>query len=186
MAADAFSRWIDHILGAGPLRVLFQNPKRILHKYVKPGMIVLDIGCGEGFFSLEMGRMVGPDGNVVCVDIRPDAIKSLKEQATKAGLSERIETRVCSDDSLKLDDMTGRIHFALAFYVLHHAADARKLMTQIHEALEHGGRLMVVEPGHHASVSQCETIEAWARQTGFSIVDYPRLIRQWAVLFVKN
>jgi ubiquinone/menaquinone biosynthesis C-methylase UbiE len=61
--------WIGYIL-ANPLRRLLQKPEEILRPYIKKGMNVLDIGCGMGFFSLPIARMVGDTGKVVCVDFK--------------------------------------------------------------------------------------------------------------------
>jgi cyclopropane fatty-acyl-phospholipid synthase-like methyltransferase len=186
MSAGFLSRWIDHVVGAGPLRPFFQNPRRLLRNYVKPGMTVLDVGCGNGFFSLGMAGLVGENGRAICVDLQSEAIKNLETEATRAGLSKRISTRVCSDHSLNICDMAGLVDFALAFYVVHHAADASGLMTEVHSALRQGGRFMIVEPGHHASADECRSVEAIAQQAGFSVIDHPKLIRDWAVLLVKN
>lgn len=177
--------WVDYILYK-LFRRLFQNPKRILRDYVKPGMTVLDVGCGTGFFSLGMARMVGSNGGVVCADPQAEMIKSLKRRAAKAGLLERIDPRVCSDRSLEIDDLTGQVDFALAFYVVHHAADVPGLMTEIHRVLEPGGMFFIVEPRHHASVDECEVTEAAAQQAGFMFVDHPKLIRDWSATFVKS
>ena len=65
--------WIGYIL-ASPLRRLLQNPRKILDPHVKPGMIMLDVGCGMGYFSLAMAETVGPEGKVVCVDLQPKMI----------------------------------------------------------------------------------------------------------------
>jgi hypothetical protein len=42
-----------------PLRRLLHDPEKILRTYVKPGMTVMDIGCGMGFFSIAMAKIVG-------------------------------------------------------------------------------------------------------------------------------
>ena len=185
MAIRILSRWIDHIV-AGPLRPLLQNPGRTLRRFVKPGMGVRDVGCGDGYFSLAMAGMVGTDGKVVSVDLQAEAIRNLEMRATKAGLSDRMDMRVCSDHSLAIDDLAGQVDFALAFYVIHHAADAPMLMTQINEALKPKGTFLIVEPGHHATADECETTETAALQSGFSLIDHPKMPRDWAALFEKN
>ena len=185
MAARIFSRWIDHIV-AGPLRPLLQNPVRILRDYVEPGMMVLEVGCGDGYFSLGMAGMVGADGKVVSVDLQAEVIRNLETRAAKAGLLDRIDARICSDRSLAIDDLAGQVDFALAFYVVHHAADVPMLMNQVHKALKPKGTFLIVEPGHHATDDECETAETTARQSGFSLMDHPRVTRDWAALFEKN
>ena len=59
-------------------------------------------------------------------------------------------------------------------------------MAQVHGALKPGGMLLIVEPRHHASVDECETTEVKAQQCGFSLVDRPKLVRDWAALFVRD
>jgi len=51
------------------IRKLLQRPKKILGNYVESGMTVLDLGCGPGFFSVEMAEMVGASGKVIAVDM---------------------------------------------------------------------------------------------------------------------
>jgi ubiquinone/menaquinone biosynthesis C-methylase UbiE len=183
--SGAFTGWIDRIL-AKPIRYLFETPARLLKGYVTHGMTVLDIGCGGGYYSLGMAQLVGPKGRVIAVDTDTEAIATLRRKAEEAGLSEQIETRVCSEQDLGIPDLSGQVDFALAVYVVHHARDASSLMSDVHRALRQGGKLLVVEPRHHASAAECESAEATARAAGFALADHPRLKRDWAVTFVKG
>ncbi len=185
MAGRTVSYWLDYIV-AGPLRRLFQNPKRLLRGYVMPGMTVLDVGAGKGYFSLGMAKMVGSYGRIIAVDLEAQKIESLKKQAAQAGLSERIDARVCSERSLEIDELAGRIDFALAYYVVHHAPDVDALMAEVHRALRPGGKFLIAEPSHHASAEYCAATIAAAEQAGFVSTEHPKLTRDWAVLFLKN
>jgi 2-polyprenyl-3-methyl-5-hydroxy-6-metoxy-1,4-benzoquinol methylase len=178
------SRWIDYIVST-PLRRFLQNPRRVVGGYVKSGMTVLDVGCGKGYFCLGMAKMVGPNGRVFCVDVREDAIQSLKTRADNIKLSKRIDARMCSQDNLGINDLIGQVDFALAFYVVHHAQNASQFMAQLNTALKAGGKFLIVEPRHHASVRECEATEARAREAGFTFVDNPKLAWDWAAMFVK-
>jgi ubiquinone/menaquinone biosynthesis C-methylase UbiE len=41
-----------------PLRRIFHKPEKIFASMVRPGMTVADIGCGMGYFSLGLARIV--------------------------------------------------------------------------------------------------------------------------------
>jgi ubiquinone/menaquinone biosynthesis C-methylase UbiE len=54
---------------------------------VKPGQIVCDMGCGNGFYTLELARLVGESGRVLAVDIQPEMLRLLDVRAKEAGLA---------------------------------------------------------------------------------------------------
>ena len=141
MAEHICPWWIGYLL-ISPLRRLGQNPKKILAPYIKPGMIALDVGCGMGFFSLDMARLAGSNGKVICVDAQEKMIASLMKRATKAGLQNLIDSRVCSRDSLKLEDVKHGVGFALAFAIVHEVPDAKSFFQQIYSALKSNGLLI--------------------------------------------
>ena len=62
------------------------NPEVIL-KNLKAGMVSIDIGCGEGFFSILAAKKVGVTGKVYSVDIDSAAIERLKLKAKAEGLT---------------------------------------------------------------------------------------------------
>ena len=129
MAEHVCPWWVGYLL-VSPLRSLFQKPERILGAYVREGMTVLDAGCAMGFFSLPLARMVGEKGRVICVDMQERMIRSLEKRANKAGLLDRIETRVCAPTNLELADLEGQVDFAVAIAVVHETRDAGHLVSR--------------------------------------------------------
>ncbi len=177
--------WIGYLL-LSPVRKLGQNPKKILGPLVEPGMTVLDVGSAMGFFSLPLARLVGSDGRVVCIDLQPRMLATLERRARRAGLGERIETRVCNGDHLGLDDLEGRVDFALAFAVLHEMPEVAATGKQLHSALRKGARLLVAEPAGHVDEVAFEQSLTPLQSAGFSEVGRPEISRSRSVLLQKS
>ena len=176
--------WVGYLL-ASPIRKLAQNPKKILGKYVKSGMKVIDIGCAMGFFSLPAARIVGVNGSVICIDLQEKMLKSLGGKAKKAKLADVIETRKCTSNSLQINDLTGQIDFALAFAVVHEVKNKEKLFTEIHSSLKKGGKMLIAEPKFHISKENFDESIKIAQNTGFRIIEHPAIKRSLSVLLGK-
>jgi len=184
MADKVCPVWVGYLL-ASPIRRFFQNPKRMLRPYVREGMTILDIGCAMGFFSLPLADMVGSNGKVICVDIQKKMIRSLEKRAQKAGLSSRIETRVCHANSLGLENLREEIDFALASAVVHEVPDPSGFFSEIYETMKPTGRLLVAEPKGRVSQKDFETTISVAEKNGFEVIESPQIGRSRAVLFGK-
>jgi ubiquinone/menaquinone biosynthesis C-methylase UbiE len=154
----------------------------IVKPYVEEGMTALDVGCGMGFFSLPIAELVGEKGRVVCIDLQEKMIKGLLGRAKKAGLTDRIDARVCSQSSLEMSDLAGRIDFALAFALVHEVPDKDLLFSEIHRAMKPGGKLLFAEPGGHVSKSAFEKSVSIAQNRGFEVVGDLKIRRSHAVL----
>ncbi|MCK4573205.1 MAG: class I SAM-dependent methyltransferase [candidate division Zixibacteria bacterium] len=185
MAQHVCPWWVGYIL-ASPLRKLVQNPIKILKSYVKPGMTVLDVGPGMGFFSFDAARLAGDGGRVICVDLQEKMIESLRRRAARKNLAERINGRVCNESSLMLDDLTGQVDLALAINVAHEVPDLPRFMAEIHRALKPDGRLFMIEPRGHISVDDFANTVDVTRQCDFSLVERPEVRRSRAAVFVKG
>src|ERR1700722_2617259 len=53
----------------------------------RPGLRVLDVGCGPGDVSLIAARLVGPTGTVLGVDAAPEMIELARTRASEQGLA---------------------------------------------------------------------------------------------------
>jgi len=185
MAQRVCPFWVGYLL-ISPLRTLFQNPDKLLKPYITSGMKVLDIGCGMGFFSLPIARIIGTNGKVICVDIQEKMIKSLEKRARKAGLSDRIETRICNQNSLGLDDLYEEIDFALAFAVVHEVPNIPQFFYETYRTLKPSGRLLLVEPKGHVSEKAFSNTIAVAQQNGFKIIHNPSIPRNHSKMLIKE
>jgi 2-polyprenyl-3-methyl-5-hydroxy-6-metoxy-1,4-benzoquinol methylase len=175
--------WLGYAL-ASPVRRLFESPERLLGPYVSPGMTVVEPGCGMGFFSLPLARMVGPSGTVVCADLQPKMIAALLGRARRAGLSDRIQTAVCRTDDLGVAAWADRADLALAIHMVHEVPDVDSLMRQLYAVVRPGGRLLVVEPRGHVSAADFERTLARAAAAGFGVAS-PVNVRGLAAVVEK-
>jgi ubiquinone/menaquinone biosynthesis C-methylase UbiE len=161
-----------------PLRRLIHDPKRILAPHVRPDMTVVDIGCGMGYFTLRLARLVGPAGKVIAVDLQDKMLSALESRAAGAGLAGRIVLTRCRPDDLGVE---GPADFALAFWMAHEVPDKPRFFAQIFDFLKPGGRLLLVEPKVHVTRrSFGKTVEV-CKGAGFRLLGEPAIALSRAV-----
>lgn len=147
-----------------PLRRLVHDPEEILGDFVEPGQTVVDIGCGLGYFSIALAKIVGPSGEVIALDIQSQMIQRAKRRAENHGVADRIDFRLCNASQLGVE---GLVDFALAFWVVHEVTDPKNLFIEVRSFLKSRGRLLIAEPKGHVSAGRFnETVEL-ARKAGF-------------------
>ena len=111
---------------------------------LKSGMRVADIGCGRGYFTYRLGKVVGEKGRVYATEISDKAIKSVSDRVKRDKLT-NIEPVISEPTKTLLE--SGSIDAALISMVLHHVPKAQRpaLTKDIARALRPGGYLYILE-----------------------------------------
>jgi ubiquinone/menaquinone biosynthesis C-methylase UbiE len=177
--------WLGYFL-ASPMRRWMTDPRKLLAPFVREGMTVLEPGPGMGFFTLELARLVGPNGRVIAVDVQEKMLGALKRKARKADLSSRIDARVVPADSMRLSDLAGSVDFTLAYAVLHEMPSWEQFFQQAAAASRNGAQLLLVEPAGHVSNADFAEELRFARQAGLKIADRPSISRSHAAVLKKE
>jgi ubiquinone/menaquinone biosynthesis C-methylase UbiE len=154
------------------IRRWLQNPPKILSPFIHEGMTVLDLGCGPGFFSLDMARLVGRSGRVIAVDLQQSMLARVRKKIQGTGLENRFTLQQCGEEIIGIRD---RIDFALAFYMVHEIPDQDSFFRQLAALLKPEGKMLVVEPPLHVSRSDFEKTLEKARCAGFRIIPGPKV-----------
>ena len=146
-------------------------------------MTVADIGCGMGYFSIAMARMVGKSGSVFAVDLQQKMLDIMRRRAEKAGVDARISPVLASEDDIR---MQNKVDFVLLFWMVHEVKDAGHFFSQISGVLKEGGKALYVEPRIHVSESRFRKIVESAWEKGFQINHAPSVRLSRSALLVKS
>jgi ubiquinone/menaquinone biosynthesis C-methylase UbiE len=109
---------------------------------IKPGMSVCDMGCGNGFYTLQMAKMTGKDGQVYAVDIQPEMLGFLNERAFHAGIDNITPILGIGWDP-RLP--RGEVDLMLLVDVYHEFSHPEPMLAAIHRSLAPGGMIVLVE-----------------------------------------
>lgn len=177
--------WLGYFL-VNPLRRFRHDPTAILSPWVSERMWVLEPGPGMGFFTLELARLVGPQGKVIAVDVQRKMIAALERRACKAGLQDRIDSRLANAGDMGLDDLDGKIDFVLAFAVIHELPDTSRFLEEVRRALRPGRKMFVAEPKGHVKQAEFANLQETARRTGFHVDAAPAVPKSWTAIFIRD
>jgi len=165
------------------IRRYLQNPRKILKPFINEGMKVLDIGCGPGFFSIELARMVGSTGKVIAVDLQEGMLQKIRNKIKDTDLEKRIELIKCESDKLNVPE---KVDFIVAFYMVHEVSEKVSLFSSLKNILNDNGKFLLVEPKlFHVSKKEFSTTLEIAEKTGFKITKGPKLPFSFSALLNK-
>lgn len=174
--------WLCHTFD-NPLRRIFHKPEPLLAPYLKPGMTAVDIGCGMGYFTMGLAKLVGSGGRVIAVDLQQRMLDALERRARRAGVADRIVLHRCRPESLGVEEP---VDFALVFWMAHEVPDKPRFFREIFALLKTGGRLLLAEPKFHVTLKSLERTLAVCREAGFRNLEEPAIVLSRAVLMGKG
>ncbi len=109
---------------------------------IKPGMVVADIGAGTGYMTLRLAKRVAPGGKVYAVDVQPEMLRRLRQNAEKAKLT-NIETVLGTESDPKLPPSA--LDLILLVDVYHEFSQPQRMLRSMREELKPSGRLVLLE-----------------------------------------
>ncbi|MCX6839975.1 MAG: methyltransferase domain-containing protein [Verrucomicrobia bacterium] len=109
---------------------------------VKPGMVICDMGCGNGYHTLPLAEMVGEKGKILAVDVQPQMIEMLRQNIGRQGLK-NIEPIQGLYHDPKLPPNT--CDLILLVDVYHEFSHPVQMLTSMRAALKPEGQLVLVE-----------------------------------------
>ena len=110
--------------------------------HIKPGQVVCDMGCGNGFYSLKLAELVGPEGKVIAVDIQSQMLAMLRAEMRKARVT-NIRPRLGTPVDPRLEPSS--VDLVLMVDVYHEFSHPAQMLAAIRKSLKPEGRVALVE-----------------------------------------
>jgi ubiquinone/menaquinone biosynthesis C-methylase UbiE len=167
------------------------NPETILEKIgLRSGMVFMDVGCGDGFFTIMAAQVVGPKGMVYAVDIDPSAIDRLKRKAAEKHLANVKAVAAEAEKMIFCERCADIVFYSI---VLHDFQEPAKVLLNAKQMLKPSGRLvnldwkkkqMVHGPPFRIRFS-AEEAQTLIRNAGFKVESAHEVGRDHYVIVAK-
>lgn len=137
---------------------------------VKEGMVVAEIGAGQGRYVVQLAVRVGESGKVYAEDINANSLRYLEKRCARGGLK-NVETILGDVTDPKLPEGEIDLIFVISSY--HHFADPVALLKNARPALKPSGILAIGEwvslDGSSPETTSPEQMEAQMKEAGYRL-----------------
>jgi ubiquinone/menaquinone biosynthesis C-methylase UbiE len=122
-----------------PIRRHFANPKKLISELgISSQDVVLDFGCGTGYFTIPLSRTAQ---KVIGVDISGNMLKKTAEYARREG----VVVELLQSDGTRIDLSEDCVDVIMLVHVLHHVEEKARTLLEFHRILKPGGRVVILE-----------------------------------------
>jgi ubiquinone/menaquinone biosynthesis C-methylase UbiE len=164
------------------IRRFLQNPRKLLGSHITKGMTVLDLGCGPGFFSIEIAKLLSGSGKVIAADLQEGMLEKVKNKIKGTELDKIIEIHKCESTKIGVSE---KVDFVLVFYMIHEVTNPDELLKELKSILKPGGRIYIIEPKFHVSKNSFESMVGKIKNLGFKIIGTPKIFFSRTVLLTN-
>lgn len=158
----------------------FVRPEEVVKRFgLEPGMVAADFGCGPGYYSVEMAKLVGKKGTVYAIDVQKEILQALKARAERENLS-NIEI-IWADLDLKNGSRLGdqKIDFVIISNILFQSDSRPAVLEEAFRVLKSKGRVAVIEWSK-------ESLMGPTRERRLSKEETERLLLQAGFVYEKD
>jgi ubiquinone/menaquinone biosynthesis C-methylase UbiE len=195
-AADRTLFLQDMMTSNNPRRPEWEKTDEIIGLLdIKKGDVVADIGCGSGFYTGKLAKLVGSEGHVYAADIVDEMLNFVKKCMKSMNIKNvSVVTSTISDCGLK-DKVD--VAFMCSLYHLLYSCSIeqyrRAYIQSIKQAIKPGGRFIVVDNSpvegdalsYHGSFVSKDLVIAQLQHNGFELEKYCQIIPQRYVLIFR-
>ncbi len=122
------------------IRRRWHDPEKTLKNIgLRPGMVFMDIGCGDGFFAIPAARIVGEKGKVYALDIDASAVNRLKRKAAEKGLRNITATAGAAEETVFCSECADVVFYSI---VLHDFRDPAQVLRNAKLMVKASGMLV--------------------------------------------
>lgn len=126
-----------------PERIQEENPKEMLEQLgLEEGWVVCDLGCGDGYHTLQIAPVVGPSGKVIAVDIQPQMLQELSRKLAESKVN-NVDTILGDLWDPKLAEAS--VDLVLMVDVYHEFSHPVQMLDAIRRSLKPNGKIALVE-----------------------------------------
>jgi ubiquinone/menaquinone biosynthesis C-methylase UbiE len=149
---------------------------------IEPGMQVLDAGCGPGRVTIPLAKHLGPDGEVIALDVQVAMLARVAERMVESGVRNiRVQQAPLGEGALP----EAFFDRALLVTVLGEIPDQQSALTEIYSALKPGGILSISEVLPDPHYQTRKTVRKLGQKLGFDIHEVFRGWRSFTFNLIK-
>jgi SAM-dependent methyltransferase len=160
--------FMGNAIATGPYRSRVQPPSMIIEALeIRPGMEIVELGCGSGYYTVAVARALQPAGLVFAVDIQQGMLDKLKVRMEEEGVENIIPVLADAEGDIPLDDGIADAVFSVT--ALPEIPDPPKALTQAKRLLKEDGVFVNAEFLLDPDFPLRRTVVKWAQEAGFSL-----------------
>ena len=167
-----------------PIRRKIQPPDATPARHgIEPGMTVLEVGPGNGTYTVATARRVGDKGRVVTIDIEPKMIERVTRRAQSEGI-DNIEAKVADVYDLPFED--GLFDAIYMIAVIGEIPEPDKAMRKLYRVLSPSGTLAFSEVLQDTDYLWAGTLIRKAASAGFRLGKKVGNVFYYTLIFEKE
>jgi ubiquinone/menaquinone biosynthesis C-methylase UbiE len=165
-----------------PLSTINKAKNIINNADIKPGMQVLDVGCGPGRVALPAARAVGASGHVVALDIQEKMLKKVSDKARAQDITNIVYVHAGIGQKSLFGNQFDRV---LLVTVLGEIPDQKSAFAEIVEVLKAGGIVSVTEIVFDPHYQKIATVRKLAQEAGLQECGFVSDWFAYTINFIK-
>jgi len=170
---------------SAPHRKHIQPPSMIIDGLeLKPGMKVVELGCGPGTYTLDVAKAVLPDGVVYAVDIQEGMLNQLRKKMERQGIANIIPVLADAKGAIPLEDSIADAAYAVA--VIGEISDPVSALKQVYRLLKADGLFAQSELAIDPDFPLRRTAKRWAQEAGLTFRKALGGVLRYVLVFEKE